>query len=136
MSRGRWVTGVALVIAAQAMGSALAGHGAGGLVPSYRGEHVRRMMEAGETVVVIDLRPAAAFRKAHVPGARSIPLDELPRRLGEVPRSGRVVLYGDSIVEASQGHALLQDRGHRNAAVLEEGFAGWVRQGFPVEASR
>ena len=115
---------------------ALAGHGAGGLVPSYSVEHVRRMMEAGEPVILVDLRPPSAYRNARLPGARSIPLAELERRLGEIPRSGRVVLYGETIVEASQGHGVLQDRGYRNAAVLEDGFGGWVKRGFPLEPGR
>ncbi len=121
-----------IVAAALAAVPARAGHGAGGLVPSYSAEHVNRMLEAGEPVVLVDVRPAPAHRTAHLPGARSIPLADLERRLGEIPRRGRVVVYGESIVEASQAHDLLHDRGFRNVGVLEDGFGGWVRLGFPV----
>jgi rhodanese-related sulfurtransferase len=115
---------------------ALAGHGAGGLVPSYYAEHVKRLIEAGDPIVLVDVRPNAAYRMAHLPGARSIPLPELESRLGEIPRTGRVVLYGQSIIDASDAYAILRDRGWRNVGVIEDGFAGWSRRGFPVELQR
>lgn len=42
---------------------------------------------------LLDVRPAAEFEAGHLPGARSIPFDELPSRLGEVPRDRPVVAY-------------------------------------------
>lgn len=121
----------ALLLAAPALAGA--GHGASGLVPGYRAEHVKRLMDAGERVVLVDLRPPGAFRAGRLPGARSVPLGELPTRLAEVPRRGRVVLYGESIVEASEAATLLEARGYRNIGVLEDGFAGWVGLGYAVE---
>jgi ArsR family transcriptional regulator len=112
---------------------ALAGHGASGLVPGYRAEHVKRLLDAGERVVLVDLREARAFGRGRLPGARSIPLAELGRRAAEVPRSGRVILYGDTIIEASEGATLLEPLGYRNIGVLEDGFKGWVAVGLPVE---
>lgn len=132
----RWVSGAVSVITALAVIPALAGHGGGGLVPSYYAEHVKRFLDAGEPVVLVDVRPPAAYRAGHLPGARSVPLSELKGRLGEIPRAGRVILYGESIVQASDAYAVLRDRGYRNVGVLEDGFTGWVRRGFPVEPGR
>lgn len=125
-----------LLLSALAPAPATAGHGAGGLVPSWTVEHVKRFLDAGEPVILIDLRPAAAYGGGHIPGARSVPLGELEQRLSEVPRAGRVVLYGETIVEAAQGFARLQAHGYRNVSILEDGFAGWRRRGYPVEAGR
>jgi rhodanese-related sulfurtransferase len=116
--------------------AAAGGHGASGLVPGYRAEHVKRLMDAGERLVLVDLRPALAFRKGRLPGARSIPLADLARRAAEVPRSGRVVLYGETIIEASEAAKLLEPQGYRNIGVLEDGFDGWVTAGLPVERPR
>jgi rhodanese-related sulfurtransferase/DNA-binding transcriptional ArsR family regulator len=44
-------------------------------------------------VTLLDVRPAEEYRHGHLPGARSIPLPELPSRLGEVPRDREVVAY-------------------------------------------
>ena len=47
----------------------------------------------GGRCTLVDVRPAAEFQAGHLPGARSFPLDELPARLGELPRSRPVVAY-------------------------------------------
>jgi hypothetical protein len=48
-------------------------------------ESVQRLRAAGETIVLVDLRPADVFGRGHAAGARSLPLAELRRRHAEVP---------------------------------------------------
>jgi rhodanese-related sulfurtransferase len=133
--RFRLIAALNLVAALAGM-PVLGGHGAGGLVPSYSVEHLKRMLDTGDPVVLVDVRPGLAYRRGHLPGARSLPLVELAARLTEIPRAGRVIVYGKSIIEASEAHDRLRGHGYRNVGVLEEGFAGWVRQGYPVERRR
>src|SRR5690606_30010079 len=61
------------------------------LEPVDQAELFRRV-EAGD-VTVIDVRPATEFEAGHLPGAISMPLDELERRLQELPRDRDVVAY-------------------------------------------
>ena len=51
-----------------------------------RDELVRRM--ARGDVVLVDVRPEEEYAAGHIEGARSIPLDELERRLSELPVVG------------------------------------------------
>jgi len=44
-------------------------------------------------VTLLDVRPAREYQAAHLPGALSIPLDQLPARLGEIPSGREVVAY-------------------------------------------
>ena len=44
-------------------------------------------------VVLLDVRPHEEFRHGHIPGALSVPLVELKRRLAEMPRNRQVVAY-------------------------------------------
>lgn len=44
-------------------------------------------------VTLLDVRPAREYQAAHLPGALSIPLDELPARVGELPPGRDVVAY-------------------------------------------
>ncbi|MBI5006070.1 MAG: hypothetical protein HZB95_02990 [Nitrosomonadales bacterium] len=44
-------------------------------------------------VVVLDVRPAEEYLNAHLPFARSIPLEELRQRLAELPRDRSIVAY-------------------------------------------
>lgn len=126
---GSALAAVALALAAPV----LAGHGAGGTLLSYDAGYVKQLMDTGEALVLVDLRPPDAYRKAHLPGARSLPLSELEARVAEVPRAGRVVLYADLASAAALAFVTLDQRGYRNVAVLDEGFAGWLKRGFPVE---
>src|SRR5664279_1340968 len=45
------------------------------------------------TVTVLDVRPQQEFQAAHIPGALSIPLEELGARLGELPHGRDIVAY-------------------------------------------
>ena len=93
-----------------------------------------RMAQAGD-VTVLDVRPAAEFESGHIPGAASIPLGELERRLSEIPREQPVVAYcrGPYCVLAVQAVGLLRSHGF-TARRLKDGFPEWREDGFPVEA--
>jgi membrane protein DedA with SNARE-associated domain len=58
-------------------------------------EELRRRLDAGEDIVVVDLRHSMEFdaEPAMVPGAIHLLPDELDARHGEIPRDREVVLY-------------------------------------------
>jgi rhodanese-related sulfurtransferase len=95
-------------------------------------EDLQRYREAGEQVTVVDLRPPGAFQAGHVTGARSLPIADLRRRLGEIPRTGRVALYAATPEEALAAYRALRDAGHRNVMLLAGGLAEWSRLRLPV----
>jgi len=66
-------------------------------------------------VTLLDVRPSEEYRQGHLPGARSVPLPELPSRLHEVPRDGEVVAYcrGPYCSLASEAVELLVAAGYR-----------------------
>jgi rhodanese-related sulfurtransferase len=87
-------------------------------------------------VVVLDVRPVVEYEQGHVAGARSIPIEELERRLSELPSDQEIVAYcrGPYCVFADEAVMLLQQHGIR-ARRLTEGFPEWRAAGFPVEAA-
>lgn len=97
-----------------------------------REELARRL---GDGVWVWDVRPAAEFEAGHVPGAESVPPEEVERRLDEVPDDVEVVAYcrGPFCVYADDAVRALTAR-RRRARRLEEGFPEWRRAGLPVAA--
>jgi rhodanese-related sulfurtransferase len=130
--------GVLAFVGLTAVGSlpALAVHVSTDVPLAIACEDVQRYREAGEDVVLIDLRPPEAFRSGHLPRARSLPLDEVRRREAEIPRTGRVVLYASTPEEAAAAYQALREAGHRNVMVLAGGLPAWIRLGYPVETSR
>ena len=56
-------------------------------------EHVKAQLDAGTPPMLVDVRSAEEYKAGHIPGAKSIPLDVLLRRMAEIPRDVPVVLY-------------------------------------------
>ena len=94
------------------------------LVPSDR-ESLMKAARKGE-VVVLDVRPAEEYLTAHLPFARSIPLDELRQRLNELPKDRSIVAYcrGPYCLMAVDAVELLKREGY-SAIHLRDGVAEW-----------
>jgi ArsR family transcriptional regulator len=101
------------------------------LEPIDRAALVRRL-RAG-SVVLIDVRPAEEYRQAHIQGAISVPLDQVPRWASKAPRRKPVVAYcrGPYCVYALQAVAALRERGVA-AVRAEDGVSEWRAAGLPL----
>jgi rhodanese-related sulfurtransferase/DNA-binding transcriptional regulator YhcF (GntR family) len=104
----------------------------GALEPVDNDELARRV-RAGE-VTVIDVRPREEYVAAHIPGAISVPLAQLGKRLGELQKRRDVVAYcrGPYCVMALDAVALLRRKGFR-AYRMEHGVPEWRAQGWRVD---
>lgn len=102
-----------------------------GLQPVDREQLLTKVRDGG--VTVLDVRPPEEFQAGHLPGALSIPLKELERRLSELPRDREVVAYcrGPYCVLAVEAVDMLRAQGF-TAFRLEDGVRDWQARGFPV----
>ncbi len=100
-----------------------------GLEPMSREELLARL-EAGEALVVVDVRPTEEYRAAHLAGAVSIPRDELEQRLRELPQDRQIVAYcrGPYCAFAPEAVRTLRAHGYR-ARHLKDGLPEWVAAG-------
>lgn len=101
------------------------------LEPARRGWLLKQARQG--RVTVLDVRPVEEYRAGHLPAAFSIPLQELEKRLAELPRSRKIVAYcrGPYCVMAGEAVALLRRRGF-DAMRLEDGVREWQADGFEV----
>jgi rhodanese-related sulfurtransferase/predicted transcriptional regulator len=85
-------------------------------------------------VVVLDVRPPEEFAAGHLPGAVNIPIHELEKRLGELPKRKEVVAYcrGPYCLMSYDAVQLLRKKG-RKARRLEAGLPEWRLAGGRVE---
>jgi rhodanese-related sulfurtransferase len=97
-------------------------------------DELLRRARAGDAVV-LDVRPAEEYAAGHIPGAVSIPLDELADRIAELPDDVEVVAYcrGRFCVFAHDAVRLLAGDG-RTARRLQDGMLEWRLAGMPVAA--
>lgn len=104
----------------------------GALEPVDSEELVRRV-RAGE-VTVIDVRPREEYVAGHIPGAISVPLADLPKRLRDLRKRHDIVAYcrGPYCVMSLDAVDLLRRKGFR-AQRLEHGVVEWRAQGWRVD---
>jgi rhodanese-related sulfurtransferase len=104
----------------------------GALEPVDNEELVRRV-RAGE-VTVIDVRPREEYVAGHIPGAISVPLADLPKRLRDLRKRRDIVAYcrGPYCVMSLDAVDLLRRKGFR-AQRLEHGVVEWRAQGGRVD---
>jgi rhodanese-related sulfurtransferase/DNA-binding transcriptional ArsR family regulator len=102
------------------------------LEPVSATELLERMRKG--LVTVIDVRPVEEFGAGHLPGAVNIPLAELERRLGELPRRKEVIAYcrGPYCLLAFDAVQHLRKKGFK-ARRLQAGMPEWRSAGYPVE---
>ena len=100
-----------------------------------RAEELLKRLHDG-TSIVLDVRPTLEYQSGHIQGARSIPVDELEKRLKELPRNRAVIAYcrGPFCVFADEAVALLRKHGYE-AHRLVEGLPDWQMRGLPIETS-
>lgn len=93
---------------------------------------ILRRAATGE-VIVLDVRPEVEYAEAHLPHARSMPVDELKKRIAELPKDIPVVAYcrGPFCLMAKDSVELLRKKGYQ-AFHLTDGVAEWRARGLPV----
>lgn len=93
------------------------------------------MVEAGESVVIVDARSPEAYRKEHIPGAVNIPHRQMSDATTKhIDRAALVVTYCDGIgCNASTKGALNMTKLGFRVKELMGGLDWWNRDGHPTE---
>lgn len=104
-----------------------------GMEPISKNELWKRVQD--NDVIVLDVRPLEEYEKGHIPGALSIPLSQLKKRLGEIPQDREVIAYcrGPYCVLSAEAMEILRNAGYQ-AKRLKEGLPEWKEAGLPVDA--
>lgn len=95
-------------------------------------ETLLKRAKRGE-VLVIDVRPQPEFEQAHLPFARSMPVDEIAHRLSELPKDKEIVAYcrGPFCLFSEEAYQLLKRKGYRVQKLLD-GVSEWQAAGMSL----
>ncbi|MCY0870155.1 MAG: rhodanese-like domain-containing protein [Firmicutes bacterium] len=74
---------------------------------------------------VIDVREPEEYAAGHIPGAKLIPLGQLPQRLGEVDRTRDAVIVCRSGGRSGKACELLASKGYERIYNLMGGMLQW-----------
>jgi rhodanese-related sulfurtransferase len=107
-----------------------------GAMEAVAGDELLRRARDGE-VTVLDVRPVEEFRAGHIPGAISVPLSELNKRIAELPKRREIVAYcrGPYCVMAIDAVEMLRKKGFR-AHRMDLGVVDWRERGWRVEQGK
>jgi len=107
------------------------------LKPTERGPEEITAPQAYEQyqrgALFLDVREQEDWNDGHIPGSVVIPLDELARRLGELPKDREIVVVCGQGVRSSEGARILVGAGFSPVACLTGGLGEWEAAGYPLE---
>jgi len=108
-----------------------------------RTPEAQQLVQSDPKAVAIDVRPASQFAEGHLPGALSIPVDQIEARAATLPKDKILVLYesGKSGAAASDVCAVSRAAARillahgfdfAKVKVYQDGLAGWEKAGLPI----
>lgn len=102
--------------------------------PMLAVDELKRRLDAGEKLLLLDVRSAADFagEKGHIAGALNIPLEELAARQGELEPAQPVLLVCTTDRRSSGAAAQLAAAGFARVRVVQGGMNAWRERGWPV----
>lgn len=83
-------------------------------------------------VFFLDVRTPQEWEEGHIPNSTLIPLDELPKRLNELPASQPIVVVCRSGNRSQQGREILRRAGFEQVTSMSGGINQWRGAGYPV----
>jgi rhodanese-related sulfurtransferase len=88
------------------------------------------------THVLIDVRESWEYNRGHAKGARNIPLSQLGRRLGEIPRDRQVLVICQSGHRSMVAARMLLQHDFAQVTNVSGGTMVWHMHGLPTEGGK
>jgi rhodanese-related sulfurtransferase len=100
-----------------------------------RPAEVKAMLDRGDHLHLIDVREPHEYRICRIPGARLIPLGELPKRLAEIDRSTPIVAMCRMSGRSAKAANILREVGYASVLNMTGGILSWSDQVAPPSPS-
>jgi molybdopterin/thiamine biosynthesis adenylyltransferase/rhodanese-related sulfurtransferase len=94
-------------------------------VPEIQVEELKRALDAGEDLFILDVREPHEYQICNLKG-HLIPLGDLPRRMNELDSSREIVAHCRSGARSAKAVAFLQQAGFKKVRNLAGGILAWA----------
>lgn len=91
----------------------------------------KQMMDTLD-IFILDVREPAEFKDGRIPGAVNIPIRDLPKRVGEIPKGKPIIIYCGIGHRGAMGLVFLRGQGYNVKSILG-GFKAWTGANLPVK---
>lgn len=89
-------------------------------------QDLKRRMDAGEPLTIVDVRNPEEFQICRIPGSQLLPLPELNRRFRELDPAQEIILHCKSGMRSAKAQQFLRDQGFKNTINLKGGILAWA----------
>ena len=94
---------------------------------------LKALIEKESELFLLDVRKATQFSAGHLPKAHNIFLEDLEKKVDEIPFGKTIVIYDDNSFDAFMAAVRLFDLGFARTLTLSDGFASWQSKGYVIE---
>ena len=101
-------------------------------LPAVNAVDLNEKLKNGKRTLVLDVRQREEYRSGHIAGAKLIPLNELGRRLKELPKDREIVCVCASGNRSNSATRILTGAGY-NAINMKGGMSAWRRANLAVK---
>jgi adenylyltransferase/sulfurtransferase len=91
-------------------------------------QELKARIDAGRLPFILDVREPPEAAICGLPGARLIPLGDLPRRLHELDPSADIVVHCKSGGRSARAVAMLREKGFTRVSNLTGGILSWIEE--------
>ena len=120
--------GIILVVSLLAMPVCVAAAVARNVSP----EDAYGLVNKNEDLYLLDVRTPGEYQQARLEGARRIPIDQLVKRMAELPKDRPILVYCAVGSRSAQVVNYLARRGFPELYNLYGGIYSWAQRGYPV----
>jgi adenylyltransferase/sulfurtransferase len=96
-------------------------------IPQLTVKELKRRIDAGEEVYILDVREPYEYRIAQI-GGKLIPQNEVPQRLAEIDREREVIVQCHSGIRSQSVAEFLKQRGYSKVVNLAGGITAWANE--------
>jgi len=101
-------------------------------MPSVSAAELNEKLKNGKRPLVVDVRQPEEFRTGHIIGAKLIPLNELTRRLNDLPKDKEIVCVCASGSRSHSATKMLLGAGY-HAVNMNGGMGAWMRARLSIK---
>jgi sulfur-carrier protein adenylyltransferase/sulfurtransferase len=91
-------------------------------------QEVKAKLDRGDDFVLVDVREPAEHRGYNIPAAKLIPLGDIGKRLGELDKSGEIVVHCKAGMRSARACGILRAAGFTNVRNMKGGIMAWHDQ--------
>ena len=107
--------------------------------PGYKNvasTEAKRLLDQKRNFFLLDVRTPQEFSQAKLKGSVLIPINEIERRVNEVPKNRPILVLCAVGSRSNLVAGFLANKGYGEVYNLTDGLVGWYRNGYPLDMPR